>query len=110
MKNLKINKYIVINLQFEGIHQWKNCNIEDVIFLKNPHRHIFHVELIKKVNHNDREIEIIMLKRKILDYIGLQPVNLENQSCEDIAENLYKYFNAYSVKVTEDGENGALIC
>lgn len=109
MKNTVINKYIVVNLNFEGLHKWNDCPLEDVKFLRNEHRHIFYVEIIKKVSHNDRDIEIIMLKREVLNYLGNQPVYLDNKSCEDIAEDLLLKFNAVSVKVTEDNENGAII-
>ena len=109
MKNTEINRYIVVKLQFEGIHRWENCPLEDVSFLKDYHRHIFYIELTKEVNHNDRDIEIIMLKREILNYFGSQPVQLGNSSCEDIAERLLYMFKATSVKVTEDNENGAIV-
>jgi hypothetical protein len=109
MKNTEMHRYIVVKLQFEGIHRWENCPLPEVSFLKNYHRHIFFVELTKKVNHNDRDIEIIMLKREILNYLGTQPVQLKNSSCEDIAETLLNQFQATSVKVTEDNENGAIV-
>ena len=111
MKNLEkvIYKYVVVKLQFEGIHRWENCHLDEVFFLKDYHRHIFHVELTKKVSHNDRDIEIIKLKRDILEYFGTQPVHLDNQSCEDIAEKLLINFDACSVKVLEDNENGAFV-
>lgn len=107
MKNLL--KEIVINLQVEGIHQWDSCDLPDVMFLRSPHRHIFHITITKEVEHNERDIEIIMLKRSVLDYFGVQPVMFENKSCETIAEELLNKFNATSVTVLEDNENGATV-
>jgi hypothetical protein len=109
MKNTKLNRYILVSLQFEGIHRWKECPFKEVDFLKDYHRHIFYVEITKEVKHNDRDIEIIMLKREVLEFLGTTPVHLGNQSCEDIAEKLLIKFEATAVKVTEDNENGAII-
>ncbi|MBP6424146.1 MAG: hypothetical protein KA278_00335 [Flavobacterium sp.] len=107
MKNLKLNKKIIINLQVEGLHQWKDCPIKEVDFLKDRHRHIFHICIKKTVSHNDRDIEIIYLKREVLNYLGTQPIEFGNKSCETIAEELLKEFDADYVSVLEDNENGA---
>lgn len=107
MKNIKIDRYIVVKFEFEGYHKWSECDIPDVSFLKYKHRHIFHVTVQKKVNHNERDIEIIMLKREMINYIGKQPVDLGDSSCETIAEMLINKFNLDSCVVLEDGENGA---
>lgn len=104
-----MNRYIIIKTQFEGIHNWPGCNIEEVEFLKYPHRHIFYIELKKEVMHNDRDVEIIKLKREINQWVEKQGKNLGSFSCEDIAEVLLHKFKAYSVKVLEDNENGAEI-
>jgi len=105
--------FIIVSLQFEGIHQWSKCNIKEVSFLREPHRHIFYVEVMVRVGHDDRDIEIIQLKRQIEKYIKEQVCyhdnDLRDKSCEMIARQLLEKFNAHSVKVLEDGENGALI-
>lgn len=105
MKDTKI----IVNLNVEGIHYWADCPLEEVSFLKYPHRHMFHIELQKRVSHNDRDIEIIMLKRDIKNYLGNEPINFEGRSCEMIAEDLLNKFEACYVKVLEDGENGAVV-
>lgn len=109
MKSLELTKQIVVKLQVEGIHSWDNCNIPEVDFLKYPHRHMFHITLYKSVEDSDREIEIIMLKRKIKEYLGEEPVMFYGLSCEMIAENILKQFDADKVEVLEDNENGAVI-
>jgi hypothetical protein len=108
-------KEIVINLQVEGVHRWEDCDIEEVYFLRDYHRHIFHIEVRKEVSHNDREIEIIMLKRDIIFHLNLNwgyngSLFFDNMSCEDIAEWIYKRFECSYVKVLEDNENGAIVC
>jgi hypothetical protein len=104
---------IVINLQVEGVHSWPNCDIDEVAFLKHPHRHIFHIECKKQVIHDDRDIEIIQLKREIIFWLYSQYGNNHNvhhfnsMSCEMIAKELFERFNLNYCKVLEDGENGA---
>lgn len=100
---------IVVKLQVEGIHKWQDCPIEDVLFLRHRHRHMFHIEVRKEVTHNDRDIEIIMLKRKITQFLGKEPIEFGNKSCEMIAELLLKAFDCTYVKVLEDNENGAIL-
>lgn len=95
---------IVINLQVEGVHRWEQCPFEDVNFLKNNHRHIFHIKCKKKVFHDDREIEIIRLKREIERETKGQ---FEGKSCEMIAREMLEKWNLDYCEVLEDGENGA---
>jgi len=110
MTDLKREKLVVIKLQYEGLHHWKDCNIPEVSFLKDKHRHIFYIELHKKVSHNDRDIEIIMLKREVLRYLENSFKNdFGTFSCEDIAEVLLDTFKCQFVQVLEDNENGAII-
>ena len=49
------------------MHQWENCPIEEVAYLKDLHRHTFFIECKKEVTHDDRDIEIICFKREIND-------------------------------------------
>lgn len=105
---------IIVKLEVEGIHQWAECPIKAVEFLRNPHRHIFHITCKKEVIGNDRDIEIIMFKRSILSYLHAMHgqgdiVNFGNMSCEAIAEELCYKFNLSSCKVLEDNENGAKV-
>lgn len=103
-----MKKSIIIKYNFEAIHCWKECPIEDVSFLRSPHRHLFYVTAEKQVFHNERDIEIIMLKREMESYSKSQ-YDYGNQSCETIAENLLNKFKLISCEVLEDNENGAKI-
>jgi len=107
MKNFQ--KEIIVKLQVEGIHRWEDCDLPHVSFLKYPHRHNFYITIHKKVEHNDRDIEIIMFKRQVLEYLGVEPVMFGLKSCESIAEELLVKFDAVSVTVLEDNENGAIV-
>ena len=105
--------YIIVRTQFEATHSWPNCPHEDVKFLRNEHRHIFHVEVKIKVTHNDRELEFIRVKREITDLLNnVLGSKLESMSCEDIALfvcNTYPQWPIKSVSVFEDNENGAMV-
>lgn len=116
----KVN--IIITLQVEGLHSWPDCDIKEVSFLKHPHRHIFHIVCKKEVNHLDRDIEIIQLKRTVTDYlnsmygseklsgyISCNTLEFNNLSCEMIATDLFERFKLTYCSVLEDNENGAEI-
>lgn len=106
---------IIVKLQYEALHNWPGVaeampEKKHIHFLQYPHRHIFHITLEKIVLHNDRDIEIIDFKQKVLKY--LQETfqgNLENRSCEMLAEILLQHFDCISVEVLEDNENGAKV-
>ena len=111
---------IVVSLQVEGVHCWPDCPIDEVSFLKDPHRHIFHIRCWKMVEHADRDIEIIQLQHDIVHYLrsyyyvvgdryNYRTHNFESRSCEMIAMELIKRFNLSKCEVLEDGENGALV-
>lgn len=119
---------IIIKFQIEGIHNWPQAKeIEPkVAFLSDEHRHIFHITCKKEVNHNDRDVEIILFKRTIKSYLQsfygwfekvstggdipiFQYCHFASMSCEMIAEELVKKFDLISCEVLEDGENGAIV-
>lgn len=106
-----MKKNIVVSLEYEGIHCWKDCDLEEVAYLKNPHRHIFHIICKKEITYNDREIEIIMFKQSIINYLKSKYPDHElgNNSCEDLAQELFIEFDLSYCQVLEDGENGSEI-
>lgn len=101
--------WIVVKLVVEGYHRWLECPYEDVAFLRDKHRHMFHIQCRKVVVHSDRDVEIIRLKRQILQHYGEQPVDFGSLSCEMIAAELLDIFDLDYVEVLEDGENGAVV-
>lgn len=105
---------VIVRFQLEGIHRWKDAEEKEpeVDFLSFPHRHMFHFEVSKLVEHDDRDIEIILFKRSIMEYLLDKygaPCRFENMSCEMIAEETLKEFDCTSVQVMEDNENGAKV-
>jgi len=62
---------IIINLEFEATHCWPECPIEEVAFLRSPHRHVFHVQMKRDVAHDDRDVEF--------SYRGIARAELQEQ-------------------------------
>lgn len=110
-----LKNYVVIKTQFEGFHYWKDAP-EEVKFLRDLHRHIFHVRVEVPVKHENRDVEIILLKRFIdtLCSILTEPIKKKGLSCEQIATTIAKVtavkynINRCAVEVLEDGENGGI--
>ena len=105
---------VIARLQVEGIHQWADCPLPEVEFLRYPHRHIFHINCEKEVFHDNRDVEFIMMKREIIKYLNTKYADNEclkfkNMSCEMIAKELLDEFKLVSCEVFEDNENGARI-
>ena len=107
---------IIVRLQVEGLHYWKDASeVEpDVVFLANIHRHMFHIKCKAEVRHNDRDIEFILFKREIKQYLEDKYFDdshncllFGNRSCEMIAQELVNEFELNYCSVAEDGENGA---
>lgn len=110
-----MNKAIFCTLEVEGLHHWSDCDIEEVSYLKNLHRHMFGITAYKSVTHSNRDIEFIKLKHEVKDYLckyyqeRYECLNFGNMSCEDIAIKLIKDLDLIACEVTEDGENGAMV-
>lgn len=106
-----MKRRVVVNLQFEATHCWPECPIPEVAFLRHPHRHIFFITAKKDVKHNDRDVEIIQLKRTIQQFLKNRFKNndMGRTSCEDLCELLINIFNLSYCQVLEDNENGAEI-
>ena len=113
-----MNTNVIVKLQVEGLHCWPNAKdvFPEVKFLSDPHRHIFYITCKKRVNHDDRDVEFIMFKRDINEYLHLKYYDnvdrcliFSSRSCEMIARELYEEFNLEYCSVFEDNENGAEI-
>ena len=105
---------VFISLKVEGLHRWPDCNIQEVDYLANLHRHTFGITCWHEVNHDNRDIEFIQLKHQVEDWLRercWKPVPhclyFGAMSCEMIANELIKEFGFNRVTVDEDGENGA---
>ena len=115
-----VKKKIWITFQKEGIHCYPAAatdpKLKDVAFLSHPHRHIFHFKVYLEVFHDDRDVEFIMFKRDVQDYLKQMYYSPETRthefgpkSCEMLAREILNQFNCLVVKVWEDLENGAIV-
>lgn len=118
---------VFCTLQVEGIHCWPECPFEEVAYLRDPHRHMFHIKAYKEVDHSDRDVEFIMLKHRVQSYLlseygteithetgwticdNMKVCEFGPMSCEMIAEELIREFGLSACEVSEDGENGAIV-
>lgn len=119
-----MTNFIWVTFRKEGIHKYPAAATDpnlatggwdDVSFLANEHRHIFHFKVYIEVEHNDRAIEFIQFKRWLEGMYNMGTLQLNYKSCEMIAEDLNakikeKYPNRHvKIEVSEDGENGCLM-
>jgi hypothetical protein len=109
---------VYCTLQVEGTHNWPGCPYDEVDYLRVPHRHVFHVKAFAIVNHDDRDLEFIMLKHKIQAYLEskyFDPFGPHKlcvfgaKSCEMLARELIEQFGLSRCEVNEDNENGAIV-
>lgn len=100
---------VIVRFQFEAVHRWQDAPREIAeSYLSFPHRHMFHVEAVKPVNHVDREIEFIGFRREMFEHCGKEyGFGVQSASCEKIAVDLLERFNLEKCRVFEDNENGA---
>lgn len=104
--------FVQVQTRFSALHQWKDAP-ERVSFLRNLHRHEFHVRLRIQVNHEDRNIEFLMLKQD-LEFLLQSYKDRVIGSCETFARMVYATFkelypnNLIEVEVSEDGENSGI--
>jgi len=106
-----MTKLVFAKVLFEATHNWPGCNIEEVSYLKHEHRHVFHITAYAEVNHDDRDIEFIVLKHRIQEYLlfNFPEHKLGSTSCEMLADRLINAFQLSKCIVSEDGENGVEI-
>lgn len=107
---MSLKTSIIVRFQFEGFHYWEDAPVQHA-FLREPHRHMFHVEAVKQVVHTNRDIEFIQFRRVLeqhclLNYGGNQ-FRSHGKSCEMIAMELVQTYELSSCRVFEDNENGA---
>lgn len=99
---------VVVKTSFVGFHYWKEAP-DSVSFLRETHRHVFHVKLFKEVTDPNRGIEFITLKRGVDRHLrDFWEERTFRYACEQIAYRLAGVFDAYRVEVWEDDENGGI--
>ena len=82
---------------FEGIHCFPNAP-EEVCYLRNAHRHIFNIKVEVNVFHDDRDVEFIMLKHRVREWLSKYrdqdgTWRMEELSCEQVACRLISHLD-----------------
>jgi len=99
----------------EGFHSYDSAPV-GVGFLKNNHRHLFHVRVEIEVYHNNRDIEFILLNQALKKRFPDNSLN--EMSCEMMCENIADFIHSkYAnwrgrnivVSVSEDNESGSIL-
>jgi len=109
-----IRQFIEIITDFQAIHNWPECSIEEVSFLKYPHRHKIIIN-VKIETNKDRQIEFFVFKNKIDNIIDnlfgkektkqLGRMSMEEISMKILNEIKKEYNNCYiEVGASEDGQ------
>lgn len=106
---------VYVRVKVPGLHRWPGAP-ERAGFLKEEHRHLFHIEVGFKVEGLDRELEFFDLQEEVLEavksigYTHWSGHKFGERSCEMIAAELLDRLNgAVYADVSEDGENGARV-
>lgn len=126
VETVSITRWAKITYRFEGFHRYSYAP-DNVAYLRNRHRHVFHVTLWIEQFHNERDVEYLGVLHELQKLLTYQDVD-DTASCETIAESILDWarglFPTSSVpcaeynggtgralrcEVLEDGENGALL-
>ena len=119
--DMSLTTNVIVRLELEGLHNWPAADqvFPEVGFLSYMHRHKWFITAKKQVFHDDRDVEFIMFKRDVMDYLNTRYYRSDYRShyfgaksCEMIADELYKAINDkypgrfVRISVAEDNENG----
>ena len=110
---------IFCTFQVPGFHCWKAAP-DDSGYLRDMHRHVFHVRVECRVQHDDRDTEFIYFKqfaKSHFEALGARTdlgVKFGEQSCEMLANALRKRLCGCGhlvtrIEVSEDAENGSIV-
>lgn len=106
---------IIVTTEAEFIHRYMDAPAE-VRFLRDWHRHMLKFNIEIAVNHFDRELEFIMVKRFVNELLTHEiNLNYVDTSCENICKELIsKLIQKYGerwivITASEDGENAGKV-
>lgn len=110
---MALNKRVIVTFRQEGFHSWPGAT-QEVIYLKSPHRHLFHWRVEVSVQDSNREVEFHGLLWRAEALVKTQASKSTTWSCEQKAEQLIKdleeiNYAVLAVECWEDGECGARV-
>ena len=103
-------------MQAVSFHCWPDAP-DHRAYLRNRHRHLFHVEASCDVAHDDREVEFHDVLDQVRAYwqaMAGEEDDMGSASCEALARCIGEHLmvwrpRAWVVEVSEDGEAGARV-
>ena len=98
---MKTTAEVYCSLQIEGTHNWPGCPFDEVAYLRDTHRHVFHI--------NSKYLNAVKHLADGTEIPGKKLCEFGSRSCEMIAEELIVTFNLSRCEVSEDGENGTIV-
>ena len=101
---------IWVKFTVPGFHCWPDAP-DHRAYLRNEHRHLFHVKVTTSVKHDDREIEFhdLLDAAKELFDTGDGTWSCERMASRLSAELAQQFGRSFRVDVSEDGECGAAV-
>jgi hypothetical protein len=109
---LECSQTITIRFVVPGFHCWPDAP-DRRSYLRERHRHLFHIEVTTPVEHRERQIEFHDLLDEARELFP--PHDHNSASCETMAHylatSLHKRHGErpFTVSVFEDGEAGATV-
>lgn len=116
--------FVYTQFQKEGYHYFPEASSDpkyatgdylDVSHLGTRHFHYFNFKVWVEVNHHNRDIEFIQLRRWIENKYSSGALELNNASCEMLGQSLINILKAeypnleIRVDISEEGINGAYL-
>jgi len=96
------------------MHCWPGAH-EERAYLRDPHRHLFHIAVVVRVNHDERDVEWHDLNQVAQDIVNEMADEIRDglhqfgaRSCETLARQLFTVLdeNGLDVHCVEWGEDG----
>ncbi len=124
LNRAQLRYYVEVSFQREIIHRFEAASSDphfitggddDVSFLASEHRHIVYFYVRASVQHADREIEFLQLKRFCQLQFPGDTHDVGTASMEQLGERLlealvHKYpKREWEIRMMEDNENGAVL-
>lgn len=121
---MKKKMFVYCSFQKEGYHVFPEAKTDPVFntndflnvsHLANRHMHYFFFKVWVEVNHSNREIEFIQLRRWLEYSLGSGTIDVNNKSCEMLAEDVINLIHdryplsEIRVDVSEEGINGSYL-
>lgn len=112
---LVLATHISVSHHFIAQHRWAACPFEEQAFLRDWHRHVFHVRAHFSVHHDDRDLEFFRVQSTLTEICREWDGRQVEKSCEMFAASILQTllelgYHASKVEVSEDGENSATVC